>query len=215
MTFAYLYADLEEFKRELKLSPDDSYDEDVLLEKLDDATAVISRLTHRDFAVSADETRYIDCAVPAVLGRSLFLEWDLCEIATITSDGVDIPLSDIVPTPRLHSMDGGRMSAPTASGIPDAWPFYELILKNSAAVPYWTYTNDPIASIEITGRWGFSTSPPPDIVAATLRLASHFYSLRDTGERAEKILVGDTGAVFVPSGIPESVMTRIRPYIRH
>ena len=138
------------------------------------AQAMIESYTRNTFEVSGDTTRKFD-AVEDVDGQTLYfggrhgLAW--CKsITTVTNgDGSTIASSNYVTEPRHTS------------------PYYGITLKSAVS---WTYnTDDAIDAIEITGRWGYSVTPPEDIQEACILLVLHWYRMSDQAE--EKMIPDD------------------------
>jgi hypothetical protein len=139
------YITVAELQRELGVL-DDPVDELAMEGVIADAQDIIERTTHRRFEVTADETRTVDYNEETVNGRTLTLPWDLCQITSITNgDGTSITPSQYVTTPRLRSVSGSTVSLPA---VPDAWPWYEIVLLHSSNVA-WEYEIDREAAISI------------------------------------------------------------------
>ncbi len=63
----------------------------------------------------------------------------------------------------------------------------------------------------ITGLWGWSETPPPDIVHACVRLAAYFYRQKDA-QVFDVTAFPDAGAITVPKGIPADVKAILDRY---
>lgn len=167
----------------------DTLSDYVLLDRLIDAAcAVIDRETGRTFAVSTDSTRYF--SADAIDGGRLMLDGDLCAITSITNgDGATVASTQYVTAPR------------------NSPPWYALDLKRSASVMWDGFSGE----IAITGKWGYSTSAPDDIVQAALRLASWFYRQRDNASESDRALIAGTTTIL-PARIPADVKFALHPY---
>jgi len=93
--------------------------------------------------------------------------------------------------------------SPTVSYIPEDGPPYYGMVKTDGS---WAYP-----TVTITGYWGYSKTPPPDIEMACLRLAKWLYDMRDTGQGQQAIITPD-GNVLLPQGLPSDILTLLKPY---
>ena len=64
----------------------------------------------------------------------------------------------------------------------------------------------------ITARWGYSITPPADIVHATIRLAAWMYRQRGTANDLDRPTVADGGLVLLPSALPDDVRSVLERY---
>lgn len=172
-----------------------SADDALLGDLVGRAQGIIERYTSRVFEVTEDSTKYFD-AVEDVedegAGRVLYLGYsDLCAITSITN-GDGSAVTAYVPQPARTT------------------PYYAIKLKESA--DSWTYNGDPENAIAIVGRWGYSITPPDDIMQATIRLAAWMYRQRDTGADADMTSITAQGVVVQPSAMPRDVMQMLNPY---
>jgi len=95
--------------------------------------------------------------------------------------------------------------SPTVHYIPqNGPPYYGMILEEGS----WAYPE-----VTVTGYWGHSKTPPPDIEYACLRLSKWLYDGRDTNA-GNSAIISPEGLVMIPEGIPEDIMTILRPYIK-
>jgi hypothetical protein len=78
----------------------------------------------------------------------------------------------------------------------------------------WTYDDAPEDAISIEGRWGYSVTPPADVVQATVRLVAWMYRQRDTGVDADRPAVNEQGVMVFPASMPRDVAEMLRPYRR-
>ena len=206
------YATLDELKARLRI-PLQNADQDPWLTTLLDAAAVtIEQLAGgRPFAAGANETRLIDCSAEYIPGgRILRVPDGMPAISAIVNgDGAAITASDFVTLPRLASIVDGVVIAPTST-ILTARPFYEIHLKVGSN-KVWTYTDDWEGAISVTGKFGYSSTPPSPIQVAALDLATHFYKVP---ENIGKTIVSPDGMLLTPGAIPDHVVGLVRPFKR-
>lgn len=211
MAFTMAYATVEEVLREMD-AMDVGVDEELLAEKIDEAQRVIEGITDRVFEAAADTTRYVDYERRGVDGRTLFLPWDICQIASITNgDGTAVTVNDYVTVPRLRDVSGGRSHVPNN---PQGWPFYAIELKQGADVT-WTYQTTPEEAIAIEGRWAFSVTPPADIKRACIRLAHWLYLQKDDLRDRPAPQTSQEGILLLMNELPGDVQSRLLRYVRH
>lgn len=164
--------------------------DDTLTALVDQAAAVIDSYCGRRFTAST-ETRVYD--VPADL-RTLGLDCELLTVTTLTNgDG-----SPIAPTAYTLLPLNGR---------------YRHTIRLKWATTF-TYTDSPDGAISVNGTWGYSATPPADVVLANKRLAAWMYRLKDSGLDGAAPLVSPTGAVVMPPSLPRDVTAMLAPYRR-
>lgn len=146
------------------------------------ASAIIDRFCRRQFAASA-AARTFD----APNGDTLWLDEDLLSVTTITNgDGETMDSSQFVLLP------------------PNSLPKYAIRLRKTAMA---TWSASPTSgeeqAISVQGSWGYSSTPPDDVVQAAIRLTAWLYKQRDApfGTTARP----DIGIVEVPAALPEDV----------
>jgi hypothetical protein len=172
-------------------------DDTLLATLIGAAQAAIDSYCRQTFEASADSTRTFDptCVYGYVRGRTLFLDYPLCAITTVTNGDTNvISSSNYVTEPR------------------NVAPWYALTLKASATT-IWTWTTTPENSISILGKWAYSTSAPADVVQATTRLAAFLYYQRDNGLDLDRI-IQTAGGVALPPDLPRDVTKLLAPYRR-
>jgi len=165
-------------------------EEDALLSALVlAASRIIDQITRRTFAV-ADETvriyRSSNRYDDPFYGPQLMLDEDLAEDASLIQDPDDLTWS-----PAVFYRDENRP------------PYWGIILVEDVWPP----------TVEITGYWGYSRTPPTDIEYACLRLVKWLYDLRDTTQGQIPIVTPE-GRVLLPQGIPTDVLAILLPYVR-
>lgn len=181
-----MYASIADFKayRGTSGTGDDGLITDLLLR----AQAQIETATHRVFEAAAG-TRYYDES--RVAGDLLFLDADLAAATSLTNgDGSAIPAAGFRLLPR------------------NAAPYYAIRLKGGYA---WTFDTDGEVAVE--GAWGYSLTPPADIVQATVRLAAYYYAGKDS-QVFDVTAQPAAGIITVPKGLPADVAKLIEPYRR-
>lgn len=164
--------------------------DDVLLRAcLDRATAEIDTHCRRRFDASGTATREYDDG--CVSGEYLWLDDDLLSVSTLTNgNGVEIAADGYWLEPRNIS------------------PASIIRLKSSEV---WSFNTD--GRIEVEGIWGYSTTPPGDIVQATLRLGAYIYRQRDA-QVFETTADVSAGIMTIPMGVPKDVELILKPYRR-
>ena len=188
MTVAY--CTLDDVKRYIGTSK--TVDDALLTGFIDRATARIDSHCQRTFA-SRDETRFYD-ALRDVDGRVLILDDDLLSVTSITNgDGTPVLASAYV---LLEA---------------NSEPKWAIKLKASSAIA-WTFTDDPEQAIAVEGIWGYSATPPADIVQAAVRLAAWYY--HQTEAPFETQGLPELGVVTVPSDMPPDIKALLAPYQR-
>jgi uncharacterized phiE125 gp8 family phage protein len=186
-----MYATLTQLKTYLAITT--TADDALLSDLLMRATSVIEQMTRKVFVAPP--------ASPRRFGRSQMmwesaLRWDYLLLPSgyyvaqlvraIDGDGTEIPLSEIE--------------------LPPEGPPYSVLIRRGAR---WCSSAQ---TVEITARWGYSISPPADIVHATIRLAAWMYRQRGTANDPDRPTVADSGLVLLPSALPDDVRAVLERY---
>jgi hypothetical protein len=154
------------------------------------AQAGIEQHCKRRFeAVTA--TRYFD--VPE--DDTLWLDEDLLSITTLTNgDSIVIAAASYVLLPK------------------NILPKYAIKLKENTSTVWEGSTTTDYQVISVAGTWGYSTTPPADIVMAAVRWAAWLYRQRDGafGQTARP----EIGLIETPLALPVDVERLLRPYKR-
>ncbi|RLC82299.1 MAG: hypothetical protein DRJ03_19235 [Chloroflexi bacterium] len=169
-------------------------DDTLLGQLLDRATSAIESYTGWIFEAASD-TRYFDS--DAVEDSVLWVGGDLVSITTLTNgddDGTEISSDDYRLLPRN---DG---------------PPYHAIQMLSDTTTTWEFDVD--GEVSILGSWGYSASPPDDIVHACIRLAAYFYRQKDA-QVFDVTAIPDAGVIQIPQGIPADVRLILSRYPRY
>jgi hypothetical protein len=140
------------------------------------------------------DTRYYHAVHDVRDQRTLILDSDLLAVTNITNgDGQVLSVSDYLLLP---------LNAP---------PYYGIMLRRSSG-KVWTYVNDPEAAITVEGTWGFSNTPPEDIVHAAVRLVAWYYHQADAPFETQGMPA--LGVVTVPADMPADIKSLLAPYQR-
>jgi len=193
------YARLTEVKMDLGIDADSTADDVLLQAYLDEATKAIDTYTRRTFEAETD-TRYYERHALDDSGFILEVDRDLLTITTLTngdSSGTNIPNTEY----WLVDADGGRNLGP---------PYHGIRLKIDSTYS-WEFDTD--YWVTVIGTWGYSTTPPRDIVRACKRLAMYYYAQKDA-QVFDVTAVPEAGIIQVPQGIPRDVERILQPYCR-
>jgi hypothetical protein len=156
--------------------------EDVLLTRLiDAASAAIERYTGRRFTAST-ETKKI--RREHFIMDMLFLPDDLFSLTQVVTDKGDVLLP--------------------SHFVPFNPPVRMLLVRADA--PSWSidYT------VDVTGQWGFTATPPDDIVQTCVRLASWMYRSKDAQVFD---VTGQDGLNALSTRMPRDIAQMLDPYV--
>ena len=189
------YATLEAFKTYRGIAAATVVDDTLLRDLLERASKAIDSYCSRRFSANS-ETRYYEAG--AVDGTTLHLDDDLISIDTSGVTNGDSSSTTIASTNYwLLPRNGGP-------------PYYAIRLKTDCDYS-WEFDTDYWVSV--AGDWGWSLTPPDDIVQACIRLASYYYAQKDT-PIFETTVFPESGIVSVPTGMPIDVKQLLEPYRR-
>jgi hypothetical protein len=90
-------------------------------------------------------------------------------------------------------------------------PYHWIKLYSNTGV-YWQW--DPDEWVSVTGTWGYSATPPGDIVRACLVCAAFFYKSKDS-QVFETTAIPEAGVITIPQGIPVTTRRIIERYKRY
>ncbi len=187
------YLTLAVLKNYLSVDAAEQSEDTTLQLSLDAAQAAIERWTSRKFETPFDTTHVVNIQDHLTFSdgpyAKLWLDAECCQLTQVLNgDSVTvIPLSAVVTFPR------------------NLTPFQAIQLRNY----YWGFGQ--WGDIQILGRWGYSITPPADIVQATKRLAAYFYKQKDS-QVFDVTVDTATGQVTVPKGIPADVRAIVDSY---
>lgn len=125
-------------------------------------------------------------ALAAPAGETLFFDDDLLSINTLTlSDGRTLTESDLLLLPR------------------NTWPKQMIRLRGGSWLA---------GDVLVDGRWGWSETPPPDVVQAAVRWTAWLYRQRDGafGQTARP----EIGVIEIPAALPVDIERMLRSYVR-
>lgn len=170
-------------------------DDTLLTTLLANAQSIIENYTRRVFECAEESTVTHD-AITDTDHRSrqiLYLRGDVCEISEVVNGDGDT-ITDYVTLPRSET------------------PYFAIRLLRSAYTA-WTYITDQEDSIEVTGLWAYSETPPSDIVHATTRLAAYLYHQKDNAMDLDRAVISG-GATILPVALPTDLKQLLEPYRR-
>mgnify|MGYP001573907156 CR=1 FL=1 len=159
------------------------------------ATKLIETYTLRDFEVGTDTTRYFTPGRDTCEGTLYFNE-DLAQAPTTVTNGDGI----VVTSAQYALLDRNRT------------PYRGIKLLGTTGL-YWTYTNNPEDAITVLGRWGWSVTPPDDIVHAARRMAGFLYRQKDM-QTYDATAFSELGVIRIKHRIPEDITAMLDPYRR-
>ena len=168
-------------------------DDALLTDLLVRATSIIEQITRKTFAAPAASSR--------TFGREAML-WD----AQLQRDYLLLP-SGVYIAQLVGAADGDSVAIPLTeidTHPPDA-PYTVLARRDKR----WCGASQQAT---ITARWGYSITPPADIVHATIRLAAWMYRQRGTANDPDRPTVADGGLVLLPSALPDDVRLILERY---
>ena len=171
-----------------------SRDDTFLTTLIAEVEAFIEGYCDRDFEASADSTRYFDVGRDTE-GYYLWFDQDLASITTVTNGDADstvVSSSEYTTIPRNET------------------PYYGIKILVSAA-KVWEYDEDYEGAISIAGKWGYSTTPPADIVLACKDIVKIIYRSRDSN--ADTAILA-AGMVITPNQIPKTTKQTLDRYKR-
>jgi hypothetical protein len=158
-------------------------EEDALLHALiGSATSVIENYTQRKFDADEESTQ---------------------DFSTVNGVKCRFSGSKLFFYTELADEASAITDTPTVSYLPEDGPPY-----------YGIYNTDGVwasPTVTVTGYWGYSKTPPPDVEMACLRLSKWLYDLKDTSTGSAAIITPE-GKVLLPQGLPTDVRQLLKPY---
>lgn len=156
------------------------------------AESAIDSYTRRDFAGTAGTVYYNRFAQEGqVRGQALYLDRDLYSLVALQNgDTTTIPTGSVWLEPRNEG------------------PPYRILRLKSSYVWVWNTDSD----VTISGTWGYSTTAPEDIKQAAVRLAAHWFRMKDAGGFQDQAGFPEAGEVTIGRGMPDDVRYVLNPY---
>lgn len=187
------YITLDEYKKYADISSTDVTDDAVLTALIAAASNLIDHMTGRHFS-AVTQTRYF-----APNGTdTIFLDDDLLTVTSVTNGDADVLTASeyfLLPT--------------------NSSPKYAVQLRGSSGLSWQSDSaGDGEQAITIVGTWGYSATPPDDIMLATYIIAKSEASRR-SGQGVEGVsTVTGAGVVIEPTSVPRTAATIISNYKR-
>jgi len=170
-----------------------SGDDALMATLIDAAQSFIEGYTNRVFdAVDGVERTF---GMQDVVDDMLILDRDLSAITSITNGDSDVLVAtEYVTVPANDT------------------PYYAIKLRKFSNL-YWTYTDDPEDEIVISGAWGYSETPPADILQATYDIVKTVYRSRDSNTDAGRTFISG-GVIITPAEVPKMTLLTLNRYRR-
>lgn len=185
------YITLEDFRIYRGLSADETGDDELIEDRfIPAAQAEIEQFCHRIFEATT-QTRAYDQASAQRVGQRLYLDQDLISVTSLTNG-----TGEVIPA------NGYRLQ-PRNDGPP-----YSSIQLLTGYV--WMFNTD--GEIEVEGTWGWSATPPADVVQATLELTNYLYTLKNS-QIFDVTAMPESGVIQVPKGWPQHVKVSLSRYV--
>lgn len=182
------YIERMQLREELGLGASAVSDDGLLDRCCARAQAFVEAYTRRNFE-AVTQTRYF--GLEQVEGQVLLLDRDLLTVTTLTngdSAGTVLASSAYWLLPRNET------------------PKWAIKLKSD-----YSWEQDTDCEISVAGTWGYSATPPEDIVRACLRLAAYYYRQKDAQVFDVTADLG-IGIMTLPKGLPQDVKVILDSY---
>lgn len=196
------YVTLAEFKaqyKDISGSTDDSF----IQEALSAAHDVLENYLGRTVLATADTTEYFDLPGDEVVGDTIYLSdrGDICAITTLTNgDGTEITSGNYTLYPK--TLNTRR-------------PSYDRLKILSTSSATWDVgTNAYENALQVTGKWAMwaaVASVPADFAISVMEITAHILESRKS-QVFDTVAVPDAGVIQVPTGLPRTVVARMRPW---
>lgn len=187
------YCTLDDVKEYLSIT--ETTDDALIEQSILAAKAAIDRYCGTIFDVSTDSTQHYDCRSSLISGRSLHLGREILAAAPTTVEVGGVDVTDAV---KVYG---------TA-------PYWQLVLSGVSGYSWRDSSDeDPEDAIAITGKWGYSTTPPDDVKQAAIIWSAHLYQIKDAAPDGSIALSTREQQQRVVA-IPENVQALLNPYRR-
>jgi hypothetical protein len=193
------YITLSGLKTYLEITSDS--DDAILTTFIETAQSEVESYTKRVFEAPADTTRHFTPLSNANGGDLLRDGYTLC---------FD---TDLVSITSIVNGDGTTLPSGSYIALPLNQPQKESVKIKNNVQYFWTYGDEPVGSVAITGRWAWSITPPGPVVMATYMLARYFYDRRNDSSSNRDVLSSD-GVVIAAAKIPGDIFKLLAPYQR-
>lgn len=165
-------------------------DDSLLTALIERASARIDTYCQRQFSATTETRRYL--LSYDLEGWLLLLDKDLLAVTTLLNGaGISIPSNAYWLMPRNKQ------------------PAYGIYLRPDSGY-YWGNHFSPYEEIVVTGSWGYSTTPPADIVHAAIRVAAWMYHQAEAPFETQGL--PELGLVTVPADMPADIKALLDPY---
>ena len=169
-------------------------DDQLIADLISSADKAIDAYTDRHFEASTKTRYYLRGDLMEDDPQALWLGDDLLSLTSVANgdaDGTAILTSDFFLLPRNYGP-----------------PYHQLRLKTDSTSS-WEWDTD--CYVAVVGTWGYSTTPPANIVQAARRLAGYYYRQKDS-QVFDVTALPEQGVITVPAGIPADVKVLLAPY---
>lgn len=189
------YCTVQQVRREI--ITERSTDNALIEDAIGQASDYIDRITETTFEVTEDSSRFFQIGKDTS-GALLKINQPLCALTSVTNGNGDAIASSAYQVLPIDWQANGDL----ITGI-------RLTRSGLVKWRYTTYVEEDL--IEVVGRWGYSTTVPPLIERAAIRLSTFFYKQRESGV-LDTIAVPESGIIQTPIGFPREVKLMLRQF---
>jgi hypothetical protein len=191
------YIELEDLRNYLGIEVTETGDDDLLQAAIEAAQRYIESQTNRWFEAHT-ETRYYSREARNHRDNTVLdLDEDLLTITELLNGDSS---STAITSANYWLLP--RNSSP---------PYHQIKLYTNTGV-YWEWDTD--YWVAVAGTWGYSATPPADIVEACLQIAAYAYKKKDS-QVFDTTAMPEAGVIVIPAGIPASARMIIERYKRY
>jgi len=191
------YIELEDLRSYLGIESDETTDDDLLEGAIEDAQSYIESQTHRKFEKETTTKYYSRDALDRYDSTILQLDDDLLTVTELLNGDAS---NTEITSDNYWLLD--RNLGP---------PYHWIKLYSNEGV-YWQWDTD--YWVEVTGTWGYSETPPGDIIRACTVCAAYFLHQKDS-QVFDTTAIPEAGVITIPQGIPATVTRVIERYKRY
>jgi len=179
------YVTLAQIRQHGDYDPGDTGQDAEISALIPRAQSAIESYTNNVFEISAVSTRVFDAPTARTAStddeydKLYFDNWlaSTTDLVITNGDATTVTGTDYVTLPRNHT------------------PIYGIELKSDSDVS-WEYDTSPESAISIEGYWGYSITPPSDVVLACMQLVLHW--LRVESQAVSKDMPDDVCMLLKP-----------------